>query len=90
MRIWIIAAVAALAFGFSASGADALVPAGFQACGAREPGTKERLDCYDALMPPAPKAKPSTATKMEDCRFKREEDERLACFDFFMTTRLPP
>ncbi|AZO81848.1 hypothetical protein B5U98_02665 [Bosea sp. Tri-39] len=85
-----VAAVAALAFGFSASGADALVPAGFQACGAREPGTKERLDCYDALMAPALKARPGTATKMEDCRFKREEDQRLTCFDSFMTTGLPP
>ena len=46
--------------------------------------TKERLDCFDAAMPPKPpKAKPGTANGVMDCRFVKEEDERLKCFNGF-------
>ncbi len=46
--------------------------------------TKDRLDCYDAAMPPKPpKAKPGPANGVMDCRFVKEEDERLKCFNGF-------
>jgi hypothetical protein len=45
--------------------------------------TKERLDCYDAAIPPKPKPKASPANGVMDCRFVKEEDERLKCFNGF-------
>jgi hypothetical protein len=46
-------------------------------------GSKGRLDCYDAVIPPKPKPKPSAAKGVMDCRYFKEEDERLACFNGF-------
>lgn len=45
--------------------------------------TKDRLDCYDAAIPPKPKPKAGTASGVMDCRFVKEEDERLKCFNGF-------
>jgi hypothetical protein len=45
--------------------------------------TKERLDCYDAAIPPKPKPKASPANGVMDCRYLKEEDERLKCFNGF-------
>ena len=45
--------------------------------------TKERLDCYDAAIPPKPKPKASPANGVMDCRYVKEEDERLKCFNGF-------
>jgi hypothetical protein len=59
------------------------IAARLQACLDIDDGTKGRLDCYDAVFPakPNPKAKP--ATRVADCRFTKEEDERLACYNGF-------
>ncbi|MCK1713597.1 MULTISPECIES: hypothetical protein [unclassified Bradyrhizobium] len=54
-----------------------------QACLELDDGTKDRLNCYDAVIPPAPKPKPAKAKGYADCRFFKEEDERLACFNGF-------
>jgi hypothetical protein len=45
--------------------------------------TKDRLDCYDAAIPPKPKPKSSPANGVMDCRYVKEEDERLKCFNGF-------
>ena len=45
--------------------------------------TKDRLDCYDAAVPPKPKPKAGPANGVMDCRFVKEEDERLNCFNGF-------
>ena len=45
--------------------------------------SKERLDCYDGVIPPKPKPKASPANGVMDCRFVKEEDERLKCFNGF-------
>ena len=45
--------------------------------------TKDRLDCYDAAIPPKPKPKAAPANGVMDCRFVKEEDERLKCFNGF-------
>jgi hypothetical protein len=55
-----------------------------QACLDVDDGTKERLNCYDAVLPPAPKPKAVTAKAVTDCKFAKEEDERLACFNGFV------
>lgn len=54
------------------------------ACLEIEDESKERLDCYDAAIPPKPpKAKAGPANGVVDCRFVKEEDERLKCFNGF-------
>ena len=45
--------------------------------------TKDRLDCFDAAIPPKPKPKASPANGVMDCRYVKEEDERLKCFNGF-------
>lgn len=49
-----------------------------------EDQSKERLDCYDEKVAPAPKQVSAPAKKVEDCRFVKEEDERLNCFNRFV------
>jgi hypothetical protein len=55
-----------------------------QACQEIDDGTKERLDCYDAVLPPAPKPKAAAAKTVMECKFTKEEDERLACYNGFV------
>jgi len=45
--------------------------------------TKDRLDCYDAIIAPKPKPKSAPANGVIDCRYLKEEDERLKCFNGF-------
>lgn len=59
------------------------IAARLQACLDLDDGTKDRLNCYDAIIPPTPKPKPAKAKGYADCRFFKEEDERLACFNGF-------
>jgi hypothetical protein len=49
-----------------------------------EDQTKERLDCYDDKIKPAPKQVSAPAKTVQDCRFVKEEDERLNCFNQFV------
>ncbi|SDT56705.1 hypothetical protein [Bradyrhizobium canariense] len=42
-----------------------------------EDGSKERLDCYNGIVPPDPKPKPPVAKVVADCKFLKEEDERF-------------
>ena len=43
--------------------------------------TMPRLICYDAILPPRTKPKPGPAEVVNDCRFLKEDDERLICFN---------
>jgi hypothetical protein len=54
-----------------------------QACLEIDDATKERLNCYDAIFKPTPKPKAPAAKGVMDCRFIKEEDERLTCFNGF-------
>jgi hypothetical protein len=54
-----------------------------QACLDIDDATKERLNCYDAIFPPKPNPKAPAAKAVTDCRFTKEEDERLTCFNGF-------
>src|SRR5690242_2465988 len=49
--------------------------------------TKERLNCFDAIIAPEPKATKAKAKTAQDCRFLKEEDERLTCFNKFAETK---
>src|SRR5437879_5112590 len=59
------------------------IAARLQACLEIEDATKGRLDCYDAIFPPKPNPKAPAAKGVADCRFTKEEDERLTCFNGF-------
>lgn len=50
-----------------------------------EDQSKERLDCYDEKIAPAPKQVAVPAKTVRDCRFVKEEDERLKCFNRFVS-----
>ena len=54
-----------------------------QACQDIDDATKERLTCYDAVFTPQPKPKAPAAKGVNDCRFQKEEDERLTCYNGF-------
>ncbi|MBO4228262.1 hypothetical protein, partial [Bradyrhizobium neotropicale] len=54
-----------------------------QACQEIDDGTKERLTCYDEVFAPQPKPKPAAAKAVSECRFVKEEDERLTCYNGF-------
>jgi hypothetical protein len=54
-----------------------------QACLEIDDETKGRLDCYDAVIPPKPNPKAPAAKGVADCRFTKEEDARLTCFNGF-------
>ena len=55
-----------------------------QACLDIDDGTKERLNCYDDVINPEPKPKAAAAKRVLDCKFTKEEDERLACYNGFV------
>ncbi len=55
-----------------------------RACLEIEDQSKERLDCYDAKIAPEPKPVSAPAKTVEDCRFVKEQDERLNCFNRFV------
>ena len=55
-----------------------------QACQDIDDGTKGRLDCYDEVIKPAPKEKAAAAKTVMECKYTKEEDERLACYNGFI------
>jgi hypothetical protein len=55
-----------------------------QSCQDIDDLTKERLMCYDEVLKPAPKPKPGAAKTVMDCKFIKEEDERLTCYNGFV------
>jgi hypothetical protein len=55
-----------------------------QSCQDIEDGTKGRLDCYDEVIKPAPKPKTAAAKTVMECKFVKEEDERLNCYNGFV------
>lgn len=56
-----------------------------QACQDIDDETKERLNCYDSVyLPQPPKPKATPAKTVSDCKFVKEEDERLACYNGFI------
>ena len=59
-----------------------------QGCLDIDDGSKDRLNCYDGIFPPKPNPKAAAAKGVADCRFKKEEDERLACYNDF-AERIP-
>jgi hypothetical protein len=67
-------AVALLGCNFATSTFAQSVTERLRGCLAIEDMTKARLDCYDAIVPPA----------IEDCRLVKQEDQRITCFNRFL------
>ncbi len=80
--LYILAAVAGIYFSTSTVAQVPLQT--LRTCLEIEDQSKERLDCYDEKVAPAPKQVSAPAKKVEDCRFVKEEDERLNCFNKFV------
>src|ERR1039458_8585697 len=81
----IIAALFAIAGIHLPTFAVAQVPLeALRSCLEVEDQSKERLDCYDEKIAPAPKQVSAPAKTVQDCRFVKEEDERLTCFNRFV------
>jgi len=68
----------------SAVGKNQPMAVRLQACLEIDDGTKERLNCYDEVIKPEPKDKAAAAKRVLDCKFTKEEDERLACYNGFV------
>jgi hypothetical protein len=76
----------AITFGsVPATQAENLMPR-FRGCLAIEDGTKERLECYDKLVPPQPRRVTNKPISILECRFAKEEDARLRCYNDFVST----
>ncbi|WGR91684.1 hypothetical protein MTX26_14865 [Bradyrhizobium sp. ISRA443] len=67
----------------AAPGKPQSVAVKLQACQDIDDGTKDRLNCYDEIFKPQPKPKAAPAKGVNECRFLKEEDERLACYNGF-------
>jgi len=59
-------------------------PETLRTCLTIEDQTKERLDCYDEQIKPEPKQVSAPGKSVHDCRFLKEEDECLNCFNRFV------
>ena len=78
-----------LGFLFATNGHSQSAIDNMSACLTLEDMTKDRLDCYDALVPPTPKKKPGVAKMVNDCKFIGEQDQRLGCFNRFLVAPGP-
>ena len=67
----------------AAAGKTQSVAQKLQACQDIDDATKDRLACYDGIFKPEPKPKPPAAKGVNECRFLKEEDERLTCYNGF-------
>jgi hypothetical protein len=52
--------------------------------------TPPRLDCYDAIVPPRTTPEPVPAKVVYDCRFLKDDDQRLICFNRFVENPAKP
>jgi hypothetical protein len=69
----------------TAAGKPKSMAARLQACLDIDDGTKDRLNCYDAVIPPKPNPKAKAPAKaVTACSAFKDEEERLACFNGFV------
>ena len=91
MRVLAMSALAcALVTGLSATAEARSLQARLRSCLELKDMTKERLDCYDAILPPQHKPMPLPATAVSDCRYSKDENERLICFNQFAENPAKP
>ena len=79
--------------GLLLSAAPALAQAPIQklrTCLVIEDMSRERLDCYDGIVPPQPQPAAAKPKTIIECRFLQEEDERLICYNTFLQGQNSP
>jgi hypothetical protein len=83
--LWLAVAVTAYlpATALAAAASASARTADLSQCLTIEDGTKERLDCYDTVVPPRPMRTKNVAKTVQDCRHLAQEDKRLTCFNRF-------
>ena len=82
MRVLATSALAcALVTGLSATAEERPLHDRLRSCLELKDMTKERLVCYDAILPPQTKPEAVPAKVVTDCRFSKDENERLTCFN---------
>jgi hypothetical protein len=82
LSIFAVAIVAAIVWPTISQAQPAL--AKMKDCLLIEDGYKERLDCYDAIQAIAPRPGAKKGKIVSECRFLKEEDERLSCYNGFV------
>ena len=87
-RTWLSVAILSAIFVTNASAQTEIDK--LRNCLTIDDGSKERLDCYDGIIPPDQKPKPPVAKRVADCKFLKEEDERLGCFNRFVQPAATP
>jgi hypothetical protein len=71
--------------GKAAPGKPKSMAARLQACMDIDDGTKDRLNCYDAVIPPKPNPKAKGPAKaVTECNVFKDEEERLTCYNGFV------
>jgi hypothetical protein len=69
----------------AAPGKPKSMAARLQACLDIDDGTKDRLNCYDGVIPPKPNPKAKAPAKaVTECNAFKDEEERLTCFNGFV------
>jgi hypothetical protein len=67
-----------------AAGKNQPVAVRLQECLDIDDGTKDRLNCYDAVIAPKPNPKAKAPAKsVTECNGFKDEEERLTCFNGF-------
>jgi hypothetical protein len=69
-RTWLRVAILSAIFATNANAQTEIDK--LRKCLTIEDGSKERLDCYDGIIPPNPKPKPPVAKAVADCKFLKE------------------
>ncbi len=88
MRVLAMSALACtLVTGLSATAEARSLHDRLRSCLELKDMTKQRLDCYDAILPPQANPMPLPAKVVTDCRFSKDENERLTCFNQFAENR---
>jgi len=73
----------------AAPGKPKSMAARLQACLDIDDGTKDRLNCFDGVVPPKPNPKAKGPAKaVTECSAFKDEEERLTCYNGFVE-RLP-
>jgi hypothetical protein len=91
MRVLAIVALAcALVPGLSAMAEARFSLKKLQRCLEFKDMTPPRLDCYDGIVPPRTTPEPVPAKVVYDCRFLKDDDERLICFNRFVEAPAKP
>jgi len=90
MRVWTICALACVLFLGPIATADAgSLLHKLRSCLEFKDMTKPRLDCYDEIVPPRTRSKPLPVEIVNDCRFLKDDNERLICVNRFVETPNP-